>query len=125
MRVPPQATSAPGRAEIPPATPRAAPGAPSGAVVPPRPLVGLVGNAPPRYPPLALRRREQGRVVLRVTVSPAGGVIAVAVAQSSGSDLLDSAAMAAVRNWRFAPATRAGVPVEGFAEAPINFRLPD
>lgn len=111
--------------EGPPVASRAAPAASSAALVPPRPLVGLASNAPPRYPPLALRRREQGRVLLRVTVSAAGGVLAVAVLQSSGSDLLDSAAMEAVRSWRFAPATRGGVPVEGIAEAPINFRLPD
>ena len=111
--------------EGPPTASRAAPAATSAPLVPPRPLVGLAGNAPPRYPPIALRRREQGRVLLRVTVSAVGRVIAIAVQQSSGSDLLDSAAMAAVRDWRFAPATRGGVPVEGIAEAPINFRLPD
>ncbi len=94
-------------------------------LVPPRPVIGLASNAPPAYPPLALRRREEGRVVVQVTVSVSGAALAVSVVQSSGHPSLDTAAAEKVRQWRFEPATRGGVPVQGVADAPITFRLPD
>ncbi len=86
-------------------------------------MVGLASNRPPAYPALALRRREEGRVILRVTVSATGSVLAVSVLRSSGHDSLDAAATDAVRQWRFVPASRGGVAVEGVAEAPVDFHL--
>jgi len=91
--------------------------------VPAHPLAGLAKNRPPDYPEAARRRREQGRVVIRVAVSEDGVPMEVAVAVSSGHPPLDAAAMAAVQRWRFAPATRAGRPIPGNAEVPIDFRL--
>jgi len=88
-------------------------------------MVGLASNRPPAYPALALRRREEGRVILRVTVSATGSVLAVSVLHSSGHGSLDAAAADAVRQWRFVPASRGGVPVEGVAEAPVDFHLSD
>ena len=106
-------------------TAKTAPASMTGRLVPPRPMIGLASNGPPDYPPLALRRHEEGRVILRVTVSPTGSVLAVAVLQSSGHDALDAAAADKIRQWHFVPASRGGVPVEGIADAPVNFRLPD
>ncbi len=82
-----------------------------------------LGNRPPRYPALARQRKEEGRVVLHVIVDAQGNVASLSVARSSGSRLLDDAAVDAVRRWRFAPARRAGVPVAGSVEVPILFRL--
>lgn len=92
-------------------------------LVPPHPLRGVVGNRAPLYPISAERRREQGRVVLRVDVTVDGRADAVQVAVSSGFSALDRAAIEAVRQWRFVPATRGGTPVPGAAEVPINFTL--
>jgi len=94
-------------------------------VVPPQPIAGLARNRPPPYPEVARRRRQEGRVVLRVMVSDTGTPGAVAVQQSSGYPLLDHAAEEAVQNWRFAPARRGGSAVAGIAEVPFNFRLTD
>lgn len=77
----------------------------------------------PAYPERARRRGEQGRVLLRVDVTPDGVPSAVTVAQSSGYSSLDAAAREAVRQWRFVPATRGGRPVAAVALLPILFRL--
>jgi protein TonB len=82
-------------------------------------------DRPPAYPEIARRRGEQGRVLLRVAVSPAGLPVNVSVAESSGFSILDSAAVNAVEQWRFVPATRAGAPVAATAEVPLRFRLVD
>ena len=37
--------------------------------------------------------------------------------------VLDDAALAAVRTWVFAPATRGGRPVESIVEVPVKFAL--
>jgi protein TonB len=58
-------------------------------------------NPPPDYPAAARRRRCEGTVVLLVEVAPDGAVAAVTVRTTSGHLLLDQAAVAAVRAWRF------------------------
>jgi protein TonB len=83
------------------------------------------GNAPPIYPDLARRRGWEGRVVLRVTVDVTGRPADVAVGQTSGYPLLDDAAASAVRDWKFAPARLAGVPVMAAVDVPVTFRLTD
>jgi protein TonB len=83
------------------------------------------GNPPPAYPDLARRRGWEGRVVLRVTVDATGRAAAVAVGSTSGHAVLDAAAAAAVRNWRFEPARLAGVPVIAAVDVPVSFRLTD
>ncbi len=92
-------------------------------LVPPRPIRGLVSNRDPVYPDMARRRGEQGRVMLRVEVSAEGGPVSITVAQSSGFPRLDEAAAAAVRQWRFEPASREGRALVGVADVPIVFRL--
>lgn len=89
----------------------------------PAEIDGGAGNPAPRYPYFARERGWEGRVVLRVAVDSAGSPGDVAIGRSSGRDMLDRAAMAAVRKWRFRPASRAGRPVAGVVEVPISFRL--
>jgi periplasmic protein TonB len=90
---------------------------------PPRPGGGSAGNPLPKYPKSARRRGAEGRVVLAVRVGADGRARSVALRQSSGDADLDAAALEAVRRWRFAPASRGGVSVEGLAIVPIRFRL--
>jgi protein TonB len=92
-------------------------------LTPPRPVAGMAGNRPPVYPERARQRGEQGRVVLRVDVSVDGMPITVSVAQSSGHPVLDEAAIAAVRQWRFVAATRGGTAVPAAADVPVRFTL--
>ncbi|HRW65187.1 MAG TPA: energy transducer TonB [Candidatus Competibacter sp.] len=84
-------------------------------------LQPLPGNPQPRYPSLARRRGEEGRVLLRLTVNATGQVEAVSVARSSGYELLDQEAQRTVARWRFqSPPTERMV-----AQIPITFRLRD
>ncbi len=105
-----------------PATPTVA--APASAIVaPPVFDADYLRNPPPDYPAAARRRRLTGEVILSVLVSAAGSPQSVAVATSSGHDILDTAARAAVLQWRFVPAQSGGAPVPASVLVPINFQL--
>lgn len=80
-----------------------------------------VAPAPP-YPLQALRRGLTGEVVLRVRVDVQGRPVSAVVETSSGSKLLDNAALKFVlARWHFIPATQNGAPIEAQALVPINF----
>lgn len=85
------------------------------------PLAGE--NPPPAYPRLARQRGWEGLVALRVRISAVGAVENVSVEQSSGHGVLDQAALAAVKTWRFRPAQEGRRAVAGVARVPIEFRL--
>lgn len=82
-------------------------------------------NPKPEYPPIARRRQWEGRVILRVRVLAAGTVAAATVETSSGHEVLDEAALEAVRRWHFVPAKRGGQAVDSVVNVPINFNLLD
>jgi protein TonB len=84
--------------------------------------VPIAGNPLPKYPISALRHGEGGEVVLQVRIDEKGQPIDVDVARRSGSRDLDRAAMQAVREWRFKPATRNGKPVSAVVELPVAFK---
>ncbi len=58
--------------------------------------------APPKYPPLALQARIQGKVELQVAVEPSTGEVRD-VSAISGHPLLKPAAIDAAKQWRFVP----------------------
>jgi len=91
---------------------------PAPEVVPPRVLA-----APPASAPLTPNPPGGATVVLRVLVGVTGAVEGVDVLESGGAEL-DQAATAAVRLWRFAPATRAGTPVAVRVRIPFVFEAP-
>lgn len=128
---PPRAAKSPIAAKPAPAVkaPAAAAAAPAAVAgppdTPPRYGAGSAANPLPDYPRAARRAGWEGRVILRVTVGADGAGAEVAVAVSSGHAVLDEAALAAVRRWRFQPATRAGRPVAARLDVPIRFRLDD
>ena len=61
-------------------------------------------NASPQYPAEARRRRMEGVVGVLIRINRSGTPDAVEVTSSSGSPMLDSAAVEALLLWRFAPA---------------------
>lgn len=81
----------------------------------------MVAGSPPRYPIESRRKREQGTVVLNLTLGLDGGVDNIAVSRSSGFSRLDHAALDAVRKWRWRPVIRNGQPVRvsGVVEIPF------
>lgn len=80
---------------------------------------------PPRYPDRARALDQQGTVRIRIKLDRRGDPMDVAVLASSGYALLDHAALAAARKWRFAPEVRDGRPVIAFVEMPVEFVLTD
>jgi protein TonB len=82
----------------------------------------ISGN-PPKYPIESLRRKEQGTVLLHLTVGADGSVTDIVIARSSGFERLDNAALRAVRGWRWRPMTRGGQAVAVTGDMPIPFTL--
>lgn len=82
-------------------------------------------NAPPVYPQLSRKLREQGTVVLQLTVLASGKVANVTVLQSSGYARLDKAALQAVQHWRYQPAQRAGEAIDYRYRQRVEFSLTD
>ncbi len=81
-------------------------------------------SPPPAYPAVARRRGLQGTVTVRVLVGADGSVENAEVADSSGFDALDDAALETVRSrWRFVPARHDGLAVESWVLVPIRFSL--
>ena len=62
----------------------------------------LLHRVDPEYPELAVRSKMQGLVILEAIVDEDGRVVDVKVLRSAG-EVLDRAAMAAVRQWRYSP----------------------
>ena len=60
---------------------------------------------------------------MTVTVSEKGTVSDVKIKKSSGHDALDEAVLAAVKKWKFKPATKYGKPVEDTRDLPVVFSL--
>ncbi|WP_428312290.1 energy transducer TonB [Hydrocarboniphaga sp.] len=97
--------------------------APPGQPEPPRFDMAYLSNPQPSFPAMSKKLHEEGTVVLRVHVSAAGEALTVEVAQSSGYQRLDDAALRAVRKWKFVPSKRGDTPVDGVAMVPMVFSL--
>lgn len=80
-------------------------------------------NPPPEYPAAARRRGHEGTVTMEVLVDREGSVQDIHLSSSSGHDMLDRAAMQAVRRWIFEPATQGEEKVEMWVKVPLTFRL--
>jgi periplasmic protein TonB len=88
-------------------------------LTPPAPKT--VGRPP--YPEAARRAQEQGTVNLLIKVLRDGTVGDITVKKSSGSQMLDEAAVAEAKHWQFVPGHRGPKAVETIVEVPVNFRL--
>lgn len=82
----------------------------------------LISHGEPFYPVEARNRRLEGGVEVHATIGRTGQVINVRPV--SGPTLLASAAMTAIREWRYEPTFIDGDPVETQAEITMVFRLP-
>jgi protein TonB len=91
------------------------------------PPVMINPESPVEYPAALFARGIEGKVVLRLYVDEAGRLVgdSTKIAESSGYPALDSAAVLAVAQFRFAPALRNGTPVAATFLQPIHFRHPE
>jgi TonB family protein len=78
----------------------------------------------PPYPAESLHAKEEGQVVLAVTIGADGAVSRASVYKPSGHQRLDDAAGRYVKDhWRWQPATQAGKPVASGTRVAVNFKL--
>jgi TonB family protein len=89
--------------------------------------VMLNKELPFRYPPALYAQKVQGNVTLRIYIDRDGSIVAdsTRVAETSGFNALDSAAMKGSRDLKFQPAKTQGVPVPVSILLPVFFRHPD
>ena len=80
-------------------------------------------GAPPNYPAIAIQRRWEGTVLLRIWIHETGRVTDVEIARTSGYPVLDGAAATAVRPWNCIPASRGGLPAATVELLPVRFKL--
>ena len=79
----------------------------------------IVSSYAPVYPYQARKAGVQGTATVKVSVSDTGRVTDCSIWASTGSEALDSAALKAVRGWRFTPAHNASAQVL----VKVTFRL--
>ena len=79
--------------------------------------------APPIYPRRAIELDLRGTTILRALVDADGAAAEIVVWASSGLRLLDDAAIAAARGWKFEPAREGAVAVAAWVEVPVRFEL--
>ena len=82
----------------------------------------LVREVRPTYTDAARRQAIEGDVVLEIVVRSDGSVGNVRVRSTLGGGL-EQKAIEAVRQWRFTPAKRKGVPVDVVVEVAVEFKL--
>lgn len=90
---------------------------------PPKFGVAYLNNPAPEYPKLAKRAGEEGRVLLKVLVSVEGRPESVEISKGSGFERLDTAAMNAVKQWRFVPARKGEKTISAYVMVPLAFTL--
>jgi TonB family protein len=94
-----------------------------------RPGNGVVGptlikEIKPGYTAEAMRAKIQGVVLMEAVVLPDGSVGNVQIVRSLDPTFgLDQEAVKTVKQWRFAPGTRFGVPVAVLVEIEMTFTL--
>jgi len=94
------------------------PGSSDPCATPPHPL----SKISPSYPEKARRLRSEGTVTLGLIVTKDGSSQDVHVVKGVDDDL-NQAAIAAVKQWKFEPATYKGAPVAVEWEVAVNFKL--
>ncbi|MGH7603710.1 MAG: energy transducer TonB [Gemmatimonadaceae bacterium] len=89
--------------------------------------VMLNKELPFRYPPALYAQKVQGNVTLRIYIDSNGAIVpdSTRVAETSGFNALDSAAMKGSRDLKFEPAKIGGQPVPVSILLPVYFRHPD
>ncbi|MBA4018140.1 MAG: hypothetical protein C0483_13290 [Pirellula sp.] len=78
----------------------------------------------PKYPPESYVAGEEGTVVLWVQVDDQGIVLGTGVKTSSGYPRLDAAAVTAMQQWRFAPATPGDTARAAIFKSSLTFTIP-
>ena len=84
--------------------------------------ISLANRVQPQYPQTARANREQGRVIFYAVVEESGELSHITVIQKASPNL-EAAALAAVGQWRYKPATCGGAPIRAETSIPVDFAL--
>jgi len=101
----------------PPPPPAPEPRRPGGNVREPK----KVFDVAPVYPTIAINARKEGTVILEVVIDESGVVSRTRVLRSE--PLLDEAALAAVKRWRYTPTLLNNVPIPILMTVTVRFTL--
>jgi protein TonB len=82
-----------------------------------------IQDAAPQYPEIARASRVEGLVILEATIDERGVVTGARVLRSV--PLLDAAALAALKQWRYTPTLLNGIPVRVLMTVTFRFSLGD
>jgi len=81
----------------------------------------LIRRVQPKYPKKARKEGIQGTVVLHAIISKEGDITSLELV--SGDPILASAAIEAVKQWKYKPYLIEGIPVAVDTEIKVNFTL--
>jgi TonB family protein len=84
----------------------------------------LVKSSPPAYPSQALNQGTDGLVTLEVVIL-VNGTVGATISTHAAAREFQRAAIAAVRQWKFAPGSLEGRPVPVILEIEVSFRVGD
>jgi TonB family protein len=83
-----------------------------------------VQKVDPKYPPTLITERVAGEVILYAVIRRDGSVDSIQLVRGI-DEHLDANAISALRQWKFRPGAKEGIPIELEAIVHIPFRLPE
>lgn len=83
----------------------------------------IVYKSMPDYPARSVENAEQGMAVVSVYILKNGRVGQAQIEQSTGFEMLDRSALAAVSQWIFEPASSSSRITEAWFKVPVKFQL--
>ncbi|MFC1559771.1 energy transducer TonB [Candidatus Margulisiibacteriota bacterium] len=113
VRAVPQAKTVAAEKVVPKASPLPLPIAPS----------RVLYSVAPVYPSAARTKGIEGVVMVKALIGKDGKLIRTQVKRSSGSNVLDAAAVSSLGSWKFSPAKRGVGSVKSWLEIPFKFVL--
>lgn len=79
--------------------------------------------SPVKYPKLAKRRGIEGQVMVEVWLDPKGKQVKHSLVKSSGAQVLDKAALEAIKRWHFSSHIVDGQAIAHRVQIPVRFQL--
>ncbi len=75
------------------------------------------------YPRKAVRKGWEGQVVVAAEILPDGSVGQTELAKTSGHEVLDRAAVDAIKTWKFSEASREEDAIPQYVDIPVMFKI--
>lgn len=79
--------------------------------------------SPVKYPKIAKRRGIEGQVMIEVWIDKNGKQVRQSLVKSSGTQVLDKAALDAIKRWQFSSHTVDGQAIAHRVQIPVRFKL--